>query len=70
MIILIWQRIRNLQGLQRVIIFTRRPGTMKGEICVRNIIVYSVYPEYFRPGNFPGSTVYMKFIKINGEIQT
>lgn len=35
-----------------------------------NIVVYSVYPEYFRLENLPGSTVYMKFIKINGEIHT
>ena len=66
----IWilQRIRDLQGLQGLIIFTRRAGNMQAEICARNSVVYSIYPEYFRPGNLPGSTVYMKFIKISGGI--
>ena len=41
---------------------------MQAEICARNSVVYSIYPEYFRPGNLPGSTVYMKFIKISGGI--
>jgi hypothetical protein len=58
MIILILQRIRNLQGLQGLIIFTRRPGIKELRIYARDIIVYSVYLEYFRPGNATGCTVY------------
>ncbi|WMT53770.1 hypothetical protein [Ferroplasma acidiphilum] len=39
----------------KVIVFTRRPGTMKAGISAREIVIYSVYPEYFRAGNSIGS---------------
>jgi hypothetical protein len=41
--------------LWKVIVFTRRPGTMKAGISAREIVIYSVYPEYFRAGNSIGS---------------
>ena len=68
MIILMLWRIRNLHGLHRLIIFTRRPGTMKAVICTGDIIVYSVYLNILGQGMLQAVQSIMKFIKINGEI--